>query len=195
MSKLYEIRDPIHGFIQFNAWEREIINHLVFQRLRRIRQLGLTEMVYPGAVHTRFEHSPGVMHVATKLFDQIVKRQKIYPKELLNCNDEDFARTRTIIRLAALLHDIGHSPFSHAGEGLMPLIKSGDRFYGHEDYSAAIIELMLRDVIENHSLDKDHIKAHTVASYLRGIPALGRELLIWRSIVSSQLDADRAAIC
>ncbi|NLS45773.1 MAG: HD domain-containing protein [Firmicutes bacterium] len=192
MSKLYETRDPIHGFIQFNAWEREIINHPVFQRLRRIRQLGLTEMVYPGAAHTRFEHSLGVMHVATKLFDQIVKRQKIYLKKLLNCNDEDFARTRTIIRLAALLHDIGHSPFSHAGEGLMPLIKSGDRFYGHEDYSAAIIELILRDVIENHPLNKDHIKAHTVANYLRGIPALGRELLIWRSIVSSQLDADRA---
>ena len=62
----YEIRDPVYGFIQFDEWERDIINHPVFQRLRRIRQLALTEMVYPGAVHTRFEHSLGVMHLATE---------------------------------------------------------------------------------------------------------------------------------
>lgn len=192
MPKLYEIRDAIHGFIQFNAWEREIINHPVFQRLRRIRQLGLTDMVYPGAVHTRFEHSLGVMHVATRMFDHIVKRDRSHLKKLLNCNDEDFTRTRTIIRLAALLHDIGHSPFSHVGEGLMPLKKGGSRSYAHEDYSASIIELMLEDVIEDHPLNKDRIKAAVVADFLKGIPALGRELLIWKSIISSQLDADRA---
>jgi HD superfamily phosphohydrolase len=65
----YEIRDPIHGFITVDEWEREIINSPIFQRLRRIRQLGWTEMVYPGANHTRFEHSLGVMHTATRMFD------------------------------------------------------------------------------------------------------------------------------
>jgi len=65
--KFYEFRDPIHGFIQINEWEREIVNHWVFQRLRRIKQLAMTDMVYPGATHSRFEHSLGVMHVATEI--------------------------------------------------------------------------------------------------------------------------------
>lgn len=67
-----EIRDPVYGFITLNEWEKKIIEHPAFQRLRRIRQLGLTDMLYPGAMHTRFEHSLGVMHLATKMFDAIV---------------------------------------------------------------------------------------------------------------------------
>ena len=74
VDKTYEIRDPVHGFINLNDWEREIIDHPVFQRLRRIRQLGLTEMVYPGATHSRFEHSIGVMHTATRMFNEIERR-------------------------------------------------------------------------------------------------------------------------
>ena len=70
--KQYEIRDPVYGFVIFNDWEKGIIDHPVFQRLRRIKQLALTEMVYPGAVHTRFEHSLGVMHLATMMYDSIV---------------------------------------------------------------------------------------------------------------------------
>ena len=69
----YEIRCPVHGFIDFNDWERQIINHRAFQRLRRIRQLAWTDYIYPGATHTRFEHSLGVMHAATRLFDAVVK--------------------------------------------------------------------------------------------------------------------------
>ncbi len=60
LNSTVEIRDPVHGFISLNKWEHDIINHWVFQRLRRIRQLGLTDLVYPGAMHTRFEHSLGV---------------------------------------------------------------------------------------------------------------------------------------
>src|ERR1035441_6433320 len=65
------IRDPIHGFVKLSAWEQDVVDHRVFQRLRRIRQLALTDMVYPGASHTRFEHSLGVMQVATMMFDQL----------------------------------------------------------------------------------------------------------------------------
>ena len=72
--KVYEIRCPVHGFIPINDWEREIINQPAFQRLRRIRQLAWTDMLYPGAMHTRFEHSLGVMHVATRLYDAIAVR-------------------------------------------------------------------------------------------------------------------------
>jgi HD superfamily phosphohydrolase len=73
--KKFEIRDPIYGFITLNEWEREILNHPVFQRLRRIRQLSLTDMVYPGATHTRFEHSLGVMHLATLMYDAIISNE------------------------------------------------------------------------------------------------------------------------
>ena len=76
MAGPFEIRDPIHGFIELDDWERDIVNHPVFQRLRRIRQLGLTDMVYPGATHSRFEHSLGVMHVATRMFEAIVDRRR-----------------------------------------------------------------------------------------------------------------------
>ena len=71
MAKPYEIRDPIHGLVQFNDLEREIINSKPFQRLRRIKQLAWTDYVYPGAVHNRFEHSIGVMHVAGRMFDAL----------------------------------------------------------------------------------------------------------------------------
>ncbi len=74
MELPYEIRDPIHGFIGISEWERDILNHPALQRLRRIRQLGLSDMVYPGSVHTRFEHSLGVMHVASRMFSEICKR-------------------------------------------------------------------------------------------------------------------------
>lgn len=67
-----EFRDPIHGFIQFNEVECDIINSNAFQRLRRIRQLALTDYVYPGASHSRFEHSLGVMHLATRIFGNYI---------------------------------------------------------------------------------------------------------------------------
>jgi HD superfamily phosphohydrolase len=73
---MYEIRCPIHGFILLNDWERTIVNEAAFQRLRRIRQLAWTEYIYPGAVHTRFEHSLGVMHTATLLYDSITQNSR-----------------------------------------------------------------------------------------------------------------------
>src|SRR5689334_3314525 len=107
----YEIRDPIHGFITVNEWEREIIISPIFQRLRRIRQLGWTEMVYPGANHTRFEHSLGVMHTATRMFDAATTKGMT---SLLahNFNEDGLRRERVLVRLAALMHDLGHPPFS-----------------------------------------------------------------------------------
>jgi uncharacterized protein len=70
----HSIRIPVHGFVELDDWEWDIVNHAVFQRLRRIRQLAFSEHVYPGSTHTRFEHSLGVMHVATKMFDVFTKK-------------------------------------------------------------------------------------------------------------------------
>ena len=118
--RLYEVRCPVHGFIGINDWEQEIISQPAFQRLRRIRQLGWTDLVYPGAMHTRFEHSLGVMHVATSMYEAVARRSADVLKSELAYNQEGLDRHRTLVRLAALLHDLGHGPFSHAVEELLP---------------------------------------------------------------------------
>lgn len=194
LAKLFEIRDPIHGFIQINDWEREIINDPVFQRLRRIKQLAFTDMVYPGACHSRFEHSLGVLHIATRMFDAIVEKEEDFLRHGLDYEIGGLERDRVLLRLSCLLHDIGHSPFSHAGEDLMvrnPLAAGSP--YTHEDYSAAIVRFLLKDTIENHTLNQNwHIKAEEVAQFIEGNVVLPGRAILWRSILSSQLDADRA---
>ena len=191
--KLHEIRDPIYGFISINAWERDIINHRVFQRLRDIRQLALTNLVYPGAMHTRFEHSIGVMHLASLIYQRIVNKDSAILKELFSYNDEGLARDHALVRLAALLHDVGHAPFSHASEEVMPINNSTGLHLSHEDYSSAMIKNDLIDIIENHPVNKSNynITANEVAGLIQGDPtALGKRLF-WRVLLSSQLDADR----
>lgn len=163
--KFYEIRDPIFGFITIDEWEREIVNHRVFQRLRRIKQLALTDMVYPGATHTRFEHSLAVMHIATQMFDSIVNKRREWLKSELNFTEDGFGRDRVLVRLASLLHDVGHGPFSHAGEELMPVNPETNKPYKHEDYTEAIIRYLMKDVIENHPCCKAK----------KGIRAYGKE--------------------
>lgn len=192
MGKVYEIRDPIHGFIEIDSWERDIIDHPAFQRLRRIKQLAWTDMIYPGAVHTRFEHSLGVMHIATRMYDHIINKKRQYLISKLGFNDSGLDRDRKLVRLACLLHDIGHSPFSHAGEGLMDVNPGTGKPYKHEDYSAAIVLYQLRDVIENHPQNDNYrITVKEISDFLSGSVDLGRRLL-WRHLVSGQMDADRA---
>ncbi len=97
------IRDSIHGDIFLTPLEIEVVDTPEFQRLRRIKQLGLTNLVYPSANHTRFEHSLGAMHLAGKI------------AERLHLNREE----KVLIRLSALLHDVGHGPLSHTSEELL----------------------------------------------------------------------------
>lgn len=103
----YELRDPIHGLIQLTEQEIQIINTSVFQRLRRIRQLAMADLVYPGALHTRFEHSLGTVHVAHRILGRLGMIERM------------FDDTIRVVRLAALLHDVGHGPFSHVSEYLL----------------------------------------------------------------------------
>lgn len=106
-KQTYEIRDVIHGLILRTPLEVKIINTAIFQRLRRIHQLAMANLVYPGAHHTRFEHSLGTMHIAGKIAERIKEEKKLSEKDI------------EIIRIAALLHDIGHGPFSHVSEHLL----------------------------------------------------------------------------
>src|SRR5262245_61985034 len=99
------VRDPVHGMIQLTDHEWAAVDTACFQRLRGIRELARTDLVYPGATHTRFEHSIGVCHVATRIAGA--------PNVRLG---EDQTR---IVGLAALLHDLGHGPFSHVSEDVI----------------------------------------------------------------------------
>lgn len=122
----HEIRDAIHTFIQFDSDERKIIDSRPFQRLRHINQLAMTNLVYPGATHKRFEHSLGVMHLADRIFGVVTHPENVRPEvsEVLPelSRKKALQYWRSVLRAAALCHDLGHLPFSHAGEkeGLLP---------------------------------------------------------------------------
>ena len=125
-----EYRDPIYGFISIDEVEQEVIDSWAFQRLRHIAQLGTTSWVYPSACHTRFEHSLGTLQSTTLLFDHLVSHEQ--DRAILEWDNATLREMRQILRLAALLHDIGQPPFSHASEILLD-VKS------HEEYSRLII--------------------------------------------------------
>src|ERR1035441_2629494 len=105
MSEARRVRDPIHGFIPLSSDEAEIVETPVFQRLRGIRQLAFANLVYPGALHTRFDHTLGVLYVTSQLCG------------VFNFSDED----RRLVRLSALVHDLGHGPFSHVSESALEI--------------------------------------------------------------------------
>lgn len=203
LDRIIKIRDPIYGFIELDDQEREIINSSHFQRLRRIKQLSLTDMVYPGACHTRFEHSLGVMQMVTDMFSNIIKEKANL--SLLNLKEHNVWHTRKVLRLAALLHDVGHSPFSHAGEDIMPILPenhpdfdSGSgkaQKYEHQHYSRAAIKFLFKDIIETHPLvENDRISIDNILLLLgdETVKKPVRALMILKELISGQVDADRA---
>jgi uncharacterized protein len=134
--KTHEIRDPIHTFIRLSRHERAVVDSAPYQRLRDIHQLALTYLVYPGATHTRFEHCLGVMDLAGRIFDVVTAEANLSDAtaELLPAR-ETFGKWKLVLRFAALCHDLGHLPFSHAAEA--ELLPEG---VSHEDLSRTIIE-------------------------------------------------------
>jgi uncharacterized protein len=137
MSKDYwgEIKDPVHGYVYITEQEKEIIDSYPVQRLRRLRQLAGSEYVYPGANHTRFEHSIGVMYLAGKVTEN---------PNISRLIDENEAET---VKIAGLLHDVGHGPFSHVFEYLL----DKELHKTHEDITQWIIRNSeLKDTLKNN---------------------------------------------
>lgn len=186
-----EIRCPVYGFVPLDEWERDIIEQRPFQRLRRIRQLAWSDLVYPGATHTRFEHSLGVMHMASMLYDAIVERCQDRLRSEFRYDDTGLARARRLVRFAALLHDVGHGPFSHAVERLAPAKPGTGHPWRHEEYSTAIVRRDYKALIEDHPINRNHnFKVEEVAGLIEGSAAPG-PAAIWQDLISGQLDADR----
>jgi HD superfamily phosphohydrolase len=125
MSKhIHEIRDPIHVFVRLDSDERAVLDSRPFQRLRHIHQLALTYLLYPAATHKRFEHSLGVMELAGRVFDAVTNPANVTDQvrntlpEISQPNQLQY--WRRVLRMAALCHDMGHLPFSHAAERELP---------------------------------------------------------------------------
>jgi len=142
----FEIRCPLHGAIEVDGDELAVIEAPFLQRLRGIRQLGEPKLPFPGATHSRYAHSLGVMHLAGRAFDSCFRDDPFSSKERRRAY-------RHVVRLAALCHDVGHPPFSHAAEfGMPPLLRLQVGAYApakvahrlheratHEDYTVAIL--------------------------------------------------------
>ncbi|UVS68962.1 HD domain-containing protein [Nitrososphaera viennensis] len=138
-----EITDPIHRYIRFSQAEKDVIDSAAFQRLRRIRQLAGAHLVYPSAQHSRFEHSLGAMHIAGLACESLLGKGYI-----------DNAEVVEELRLAALLHDIGHGPFSHLFEEVLET-RSGT---SHEEMGRRIItKSEIADALGKNGYSADHI--------------------------------------
>lgn len=182
------LRDPVHGLIVFDmndevdrtAWN--LIDTTEFQRLRRVKQLGFSELVFPGATHNRFSHSIGVYHLARQLMN--------VAEPILRSGNKWRESRRRVALLAALLHDIGHGPFSHAFEvAEQERLRSKPGAYRHHEiWTADIIKSRDGEVrkVLKAELGADGGVAEDIAAMLTGTPQN-----IYAAIVSSSFDADR----
>ncbi len=162
MNKKKIINDPVYGFITIpGSLVYDIISHPYFQRLRCIKQLGLTDLVYPAALHTRFQHALGAMHLMGKVLDNLRSKK-------VEISDQEYEAAQ----IAVLLHDMGHGPFSHALEDtLLPGIH-------HESLSFLFMKKF--NQVFDGALDL------TVKIFQNGY-----ERKFFHQLVSSQLDIDR----
>jgi uncharacterized protein len=175
MSEKKLFRDPLYGYIEVSECAFKLINNPFFQRLRRIKQLGFSEWVYHGAEHSRFGHSLGVYHLARKISDSLLSKEK----------DENIKEE---FMLAALLHDIGHHPRSHSFESVLnSLFSSSSKSYDHEDYTLKIIQdTEIGDIIEKLGFSKQH-----VIQLIQGGYTEKSHLQYLNGLISSQFDIDR----
>jgi hypothetical protein len=195
-----EIRDPVHGSIQINDEEIDIIEHPFFRRLRGIKQLGFSEYVFPGATHTRYLHSIGVMHISSKVFIKLFEDKLQQPK---------IQTLHETVRLACLLHDIGHAPLSHTTECVMPMLselklpknfqEKEDRQATHEDYTIKSItdssfSSSFLKVKEKYKVNRTQV-AELIIGYTNHEEYFTFEGInyfpLLHQLVSSEMDCDR----
>ena len=181
-------RDPVHGFIEVSSLENKIINSAPFQRLRNIKQLAMTYLVFHGAEHTRFGHSLGVMHLASKAFSSAVQNGNY------NFDEPKKEWYLQILRLIALTHDLGHAPFSHASESVFP------NGLSHEDFTEKIIkETVIADYIKEigqayvakYGEDFNITPELICDIYMGRDPGEHSEFTFLKSFMDSELDCDK----
>jgi HD superfamily phosphohydrolase len=178
------VRDPVHNLITLSGDEGRMVLDLIdrpeFQRLRRVRQLGLACLTYPGAEHSRWVHSFGVCHIARRMLTALSGRYGGESEE-----GRELGGLRREIVAAALLHDVGHGPFSHVFERSVPRAANLPNDYpaDHEGWSERIIHERFDAVLKPLGVRTDVV--------LGLINKKNREHLLAKDMISSQLDADR----
>lgn len=195
------VRDPIHGTIPVADPEVGLIDSPFYQRLRHIKQLGFGELAFPGATHTRHAHSMGAMHVASRLFDAAVSQLKL--------SEAEVARLRRVVRVATLLHDVGHMPLSHASERIAPAratlklpawTGADGGQASHEDFTIKLLLDSSLTAVLQRALEGTGFGPEAVASLVVGREPPGGSPFrvgehdlapLLRQLVSGELDADR----
>lgn len=184
IKRSHEFRDPLHNFIELNRQERRLVDAEPFQRLRHINQLALTPLVYPGATHKRFEHSLGVMHLAKTVFDVVTDPANIHPAiEHVVPDSSTYGYWKTTLALAALSHDMGHLPFSHAAE--KQLLPKG------EDHENLTLDLIDCDHLSHVWGEGQPVLVSDVKKLAVGQKKLRREnFSTWQSLLSELIVGD-----
>ena len=189
----HEVRDPIHIFVRLSSDERKVLDSEPFQRLRHVHQLALTYLVYPSATHRRFEHSLGVMELASRIYDVVTHHDNCSDpvRELLPELSDPYkiAYWKRVLRMAALCHDMGHLPFSHGAEDLLPAGVT------HEHISEQIIrsdgmEAIWRAMTPPLRAD-DVVKVALGPKHCRDVAFTTWETILAEIIVGDAFGADR----
>jgi uncharacterized protein len=185
MKYTHELRDPIHTFISVRTDERKVIDSRPFQRLRHIHQLALTYLVYPGATHKRFEHSLGVMDIASRIYDVVTAPENVFHDSVRKIIPDEQARSywKSVLRMAALCHDLGHLPFSHAAE--KELLPEG---YDHERLTRDIICCAEMNEIWNSMIPP--LKADHIVKLAIGPKKAELELTTWETVLAEIIIGD-----
>lgn len=198
MSKrLHEVRDAVHVFVGYDDDERQIIDSPAFQRLGHVHQLALTYKVYPGATHKRFEHSLGVMHLAGRIFDVITRSDKVSDSvrdALPDPQQNDYGYWRSVVRIAALCHDVGHLPFSHAAEDeLLPKGVDHERLTWDIIHSQSMQQILLglTPPIRPDDVGKLAVGPRKAEKLKLGVSFSSWEAVLAEVIVGDSFGADR----
>ena len=175
-ASMLALRDPIHVYVRADALETAVLATRPLQRLRWVRQLGLAHLVFPGAEHSRFSHALGAMDLAGRVYDALAEKAP----DLLDADPRSPERRR--VRLAALLHDVGHAPFSHSAE---ELFEDG---LSHEDMT---VRLLHTTEVEA-AIDRGAGAGVTAGGVERILTGRGTEIeRLLAQIVSGELDVDK----
>lgn len=192
-KRQHEFCDPIHDFVRVDSDERKVIDSPPLQRLRHIHQLAMTFLVYPGATHRRFEHSLGTMELAGRVYDAVTgpSATRDYVREVFPGVDDEQQRLywRRVVRLAALCHDIGHLPFSHAAEH--ELLPDG---WSHERLSMELILSHLSCLFDAMTppVKADHVAKVAVGpKKAKDVPFSAWESILAEIIVGDAFGVDR----
>lgn len=155
----FKICDPIHSFIRYDEIEEKVIDSLPFQRLRYIRQMGVAYLIYPGAIHTRFEHSLGVMEIASRIYDSLMRTYNLHPvsQGRVPLEEDERFYWRRILRIAALCHDMGHLPFSHTAEKFL-LTQGGHEVKTREIIQSHYLRPLWKEISSERNVEEDILK-------------------------------------